>query len=77
MVPLQWFIENPFENWTRTSSQILGTVILHLDFATPVEPLRADWANAQAAATADRDRSTRAVGNGFTGAPSVSSAVRE
>jgi small-conductance mechanosensitive channel len=42
IVPLQWFIENPFENWTRTSSQILGTVMLHLDFAMPMEPLRAE-----------------------------------
>jgi len=40
IVPLQWFIENPFENWTRASSQILGSVMLYLDFATPVEPLR-------------------------------------
>jgi small-conductance mechanosensitive channel len=42
IVPLQWFIENPFENWTHTSSQILGTVFLYLDFATPVAPLRAE-----------------------------------
>lgn len=42
IVPLQWFIENPFQNWTRSSSQILGTVLLHLDFATPVEPLRTE-----------------------------------
>ncbi|MHB1122401.1 MAG: mechanosensitive ion channel family protein [Ramlibacter sp.] len=40
IVPLQWFIENPFENWTRSSSQILGTVMLYLDYAMPVEPLR-------------------------------------
>lgn len=40
IIPLQWFIENPFENWTRSSSQILGTVMLYLDYATPVEPLR-------------------------------------
>lgn len=40
IIPLQWFIENPFENWTRSSSQILGSVMLYLDFATPVEPLR-------------------------------------
>jgi len=40
IVPLQWFIENPFENWTRSSSQILQSVYLHLDFATPLEPLR-------------------------------------
>ncbi len=42
IVPLQWFTENPFENWTRKSSQILGTVFLHLDFGMPMEPLRAE-----------------------------------
>jgi small-conductance mechanosensitive channel len=40
IVPLQWFIENPFQNWTRTNSQLLGTVILYVDYATPVEPVR-------------------------------------
>ncbi|MGK5023301.1 mechanosensitive ion channel family protein [Janthinobacterium sp. RB2R34] len=42
IVPLTWFIENPFENWTHTSSTILGTVFLWLDFSVPVEPLRAE-----------------------------------
>ena len=42
IVPLQWFIENPFENWTHTSSEILGTVFLWLDFSIPIEPLRAE-----------------------------------
>jgi small-conductance mechanosensitive channel len=42
IVPLQWFIENPFENWTRTGSQIMGTVFLWLDYATPIEPIRAE-----------------------------------
>jgi len=41
IIPLQWFIENPFENWTRSSSQLTGLVVLHLDYATPMEPLRA------------------------------------
>jgi small-conductance mechanosensitive channel len=40
IIPLNWFIENPFENWTRTTSQMLGTVVLHLNYATPIEPLR-------------------------------------
>ena len=40
IVPLQWFIENPFENWTRTSSSILGTVMLWVDYLLPVAPLR-------------------------------------
>jgi small-conductance mechanosensitive channel len=42
IVPLQWFIENPFQNWTRTNSQLLGTVILYVDYATPVEPIRVE-----------------------------------
>jgi len=42
IIPLQWFIENPFENWTRTGSQLLGTVFLYLDFAMPIDPLRAE-----------------------------------
>jgi small-conductance mechanosensitive channel len=42
IIPLQWFIENPFENWTRSSSQILGTVFLYVDFATPVDAMRAE-----------------------------------
>jgi small-conductance mechanosensitive channel len=40
IVPLQWFIENPFENWTRSSAQLVQSVYLHVDFATPVPPLR-------------------------------------
>lgn len=40
IIPLQWFIENPFENWTRNSSQLTGLVVLHLDYATPMKPLR-------------------------------------
>ena len=41
VIPLQWFIENPFENWTRTSSQLLGLVVLHLDYALPMDAFRA------------------------------------
>jgi len=42
IVPLQWFIENPFQNWTRTGANLLGTVFLYLDYATPIEPLRTE-----------------------------------
>lgn len=42
VIPLQWFIENPFQNWTRTSSQILGTVFLYVDYGLPLAPLRAE-----------------------------------
>lgn len=40
IVPLQWIIENPFQNWTRTSSDLLGTVFLWVDFRVPLAPLR-------------------------------------
>ena len=40
VVPLNWFIEHPFQNWTRSSSQLIGTVFLMLDFRTPLAPLR-------------------------------------
>jgi small-conductance mechanosensitive channel len=44
VVPLQWFIEHPFQNWTRTSSQIIGAVMLWVDFGFPVDALRAELA---------------------------------
>lgn len=40
IIPLQWFIENPFQNWTRTGSEIIGTVFLWVDYSMPLEPLR-------------------------------------
>lgn len=40
IVPLQWFIENPFQNWTRSSAQITGTVFLWVDYRMPLQPLR-------------------------------------
>lgn len=42
IVPLQWFVDNPFENWTRTASQLTQSVYLFVDFTTPLEPLRAE-----------------------------------
>ena len=40
IIPLQWFIENPFQNWTRKSASITGTVLLWVDYRMPLEPLR-------------------------------------
>jgi len=45
IVPLQYFIENPFQNWTRESTQLLGSLFLWVDYAMPLEPLRAELAN--------------------------------
>ncbi len=40
IVPITWFIDRPFQNWTRTSSELLGTVYLHTDYSIPPETLR-------------------------------------
>ncbi|RSL16970.1 small-conductance mechanosensitive channel [Edaphobacter aggregans] len=40
IVPLSFFIENAFQNWTRDSSDILGTAFLYVDYSIPVEALR-------------------------------------
>lgn len=40
VIPLQWFIENPFQNWTRISSELIGTVVWWVDYRMPLEPLR-------------------------------------
>ena len=42
VVPLQWVIQNPFENWTRTGSQLLGTVFLWVDYRVKLASLRAE-----------------------------------
>lgn len=40
IVPLQYFIENPFQNWTRESTQLLGSLFIWVDYAMPLDPLR-------------------------------------
>jgi len=40
IIPLQWFIENPFQNWTRNDAQIIGTVFIWVDYRMPLAPLR-------------------------------------
>lgn len=42
IVPLGYFLENPFQNWTRRTSQILGTVFIHTDYTVPVDAVRAE-----------------------------------
>ena len=42
VVPLSWFIENPFQNWTRRTAQMLGTAFLWLDYRTPMDEVRAE-----------------------------------
>ena len=42
IVPLTYFIEHPFQNWTRITADLLGTVYLYTDYTLPVEALRAE-----------------------------------
>ncbi|HEY0246211.1 MAG TPA: mechanosensitive ion channel domain-containing protein [Mucilaginibacter sp.] len=42
ILPINYFIEKPFQNWTRTTSEILGTVFLYVDYTIPVDELRTE-----------------------------------
>lgn len=44
VVPSQRFLEDTFQNWTKTTSQLTGTVMLYLDHATDVAPIREEFA---------------------------------
>jgi small-conductance mechanosensitive channel len=43
ILPINYFIEKPFQNWTRISSQLLGTVFLYVDYTLPVDKLREEY----------------------------------
>ena len=45
IVPITYFIEKTFQNWTRTDSDILGTVFLYLDYTVPFEKIREAFLN--------------------------------
>jgi len=40
IVPLRYFLEKPFQNWTRESADLLGVVMLYVDYAVPVDAIR-------------------------------------
>ncbi|GAB3738694.1 mechanosensitive ion channel family protein [Spirosoma lituiforme] len=40
ILPITYFVETPFENWTRSDASIIGTVFLYLDYNVPVEKIR-------------------------------------
>ncbi|WP_089838647.1 mechanosensitive ion channel family protein [Chitinophaga filiformis] len=43
ILPINYFIEKPFQNWTRTGSAILGTAFLYLDYTAPIDALRSEF----------------------------------
>jgi small-conductance mechanosensitive channel len=42
VLPTSYFVEHPIQNWTRYSADIVGSVHLYLDYATPVDEVRAE-----------------------------------
>jgi len=40
ILPTTYFIEKPFQNWTRNNSDILGTVFIYTDYNVPFDKLR-------------------------------------
>lgn len=44
IVPTTKFLEAPFQNWTKTTAQLLGTVFLYLDPTAKIGPIREEFA---------------------------------
>ncbi len=42
VVPISYFIEKPFQNWTRTSADLLGSVYLYVDYTAPLDAIRSE-----------------------------------
>jgi small-conductance mechanosensitive channel len=42
ILPINYFIEKPFQNWTRSTSELLGTVFLYADYNVQVDTLRTE-----------------------------------
>jgi small-conductance mechanosensitive channel len=40
VLPISYFIEKPFQNWTRESADLLGTVFLYTDYTVQVQAIR-------------------------------------
>lgn len=42
VLPSTYFLEKPFQNWTRTSSEIIGSVFIHTDYSVSFDAMRAE-----------------------------------
>jgi small-conductance mechanosensitive channel len=61
IVPTNRFLDQSFENWSRTNEMLTGPVFLHLDPATQVEPIRAEFMRFLAAHELWDGRTARAL----------------
>lgn len=51
VVPLKYFLEKPFQNWTRESADLLGVVMLYVDYSVPVDAIRSKLKDVLSAST--------------------------
>lgn len=42
VVPLTYFMEQPFQNWTREQASLLGSVMIYLDYTVPIAAIRTE-----------------------------------
>lgn len=40
ILPITYFVEKPFQNWTRSDASIIGAIFLYLDYNVPVDKIR-------------------------------------
>lgn len=45
VLPITYFTDKPFQNWTRTNAEIMGTVFLYTDYKIPIEKVREELQN--------------------------------
>jgi small-conductance mechanosensitive channel len=43
VLPISYFIEKPFQNWTRISADLIGSVYLYVDYTVPVQEIREEF----------------------------------
>src|SRR5580692_6562181 len=58
IVPLNYFIQQPFYNWTRQAAANMGTVLLHLDYTAPIDIIRKKATELVAQTTQDNAKVT-------------------
>lgn len=43
ILPISYFIDNPFQNWTRTSAEVWGTVFFYVDYKIPILEIKQEF----------------------------------
>lgn len=43
VLPIVYFIEKPFQNWTREPTNLLGTILFYVDYTVPVNEVREEF----------------------------------